>query len=185
MKRIVFSVIAYVMFFAAGTPGANAANAEEMKPQFGPRVEGCRVSVAADRQAYRFDQPVGVRLLLENGGGASVNVIHSNPVAVWRFEVRQPNGEPAPLTLEGARQQSMGDVVVSSLDVGKSETSVVMLSRLYDMTLLGEYTVTASRQVWRQGQKKPTDVTSNMLKITIAEHEVAAPKSAAENEGSR
>ena len=62
------------------------------------------------------------------------------------------------------------------LDPGKVDVvEVEMLNRLYDMTLLGEYKVTAHREVQPPGERaKAFEVASNQIKIIVQEDAPAA-----------
>jgi hypothetical protein len=148
----------------------------EPSTTWGPEAAGCRLSATADRASYRFDQPIRLHLKLENVGDKTVHLIgspHSVLMTVgFRLDVHLPDGEPAPLTLEGQRQTEVaGEVSVSgfALEAGHSATHIVpMLNHLYDMTLLKEYSVTVYWHLApQQGEEKPIEVKSNVLKILV------------------
>lgn len=176
MRSVSAMAMGCVLVFASITTGGAGPSTTVVPAEWGPTTEGCRLSVSTDRPSYHPDQPIRLRLVTENTGGKEVHVTHSSLFMVYRFDVRLPDGKPAPLTLEGNRFLSRA-AAAQSLDplrVGRQDTeSLPMLNRLYDMTLVGEYTVSVYRQVWPPGRnQKPVDVASNRVKILIAENDL-------------
>jgi hypothetical protein len=180
MGKKSLSVIVFLMAFTTMLKGYEQMDPGEPDMKWGPEIQGCRCSIVSDRETYRFDQPIRLRMKLENIGEQTVHVLesgHSSLMTVaYRVEVRLPNGEPAPLTLEGKREANIGtelSVSLIRLDPGKSWTATIpMLNRIYDMTLRGEYNVTVYRQLApRQSGEKPIEVKSNTLEIVVHDRE--------------
>ena len=46
----------------------------------GALMQGCRISIGTDREAFHISQPVCVRLLLENRGEHPVRVLVASPL---------------------------------------------------------------------------------------------------------
>lgn len=167
----------------AGVTKVDAEAKEKSQPtEWGSETEGCRLAVMADHEAYRFDQPISLSLVCKNTGGKEIGVTRSTLMRDYRFNVRLPDGKPAPLTLEGKRQAEFPFFMnmLHILKPGDSDTTPVpMLNRLYDMTLRGEYIVTIYRKTRPQGDKqKPVDVMSNVLKIVVHDKDEASSKDA-------
>jgi len=162
--------------------------AEEEEPAvFGAETKGCQFSAATDRPSYRFDEPIPLRLVLKNVGKEPVTINSTNPLMMYRFDVRGPSGKPVPLTLEGKHQSNLvfsGELVTVSLDPGRSDVGgIAMLNRYYDMTLLGEYTVTAYRKlVWQKGEQESFEVPSNTLKIVVRNYNAEETKARQQQE---
>lgn len=154
---------------------------EKEQAVFGPETKGCRFSVATDRPSYRYDQPIPLQLVLKNVGKKPVTVNFTGSLMMYRFDVRGPNGKPVPLTLEGKRQSNFApqfELVTASLGPGRSDVGgIAMLNRYYDMTRLGEYTVTAYRHfIWLKGEKNAFEVPSNTIKIVVRHYNAAETK---------
>jgi len=163
-----------------------SAETKEQPDAWGPETQGCRFSATSDRASYRFDQSIRLCLTLKNENNELAVVRQSHVFLAYRFDVRLPNGTPAPLTLEGKRQMDAssagGSMFGITLKRGQSHIDEVpMLNRLYDMTMIGEYTVTVRRQVsiprvLKPGEERkpavPFDVVSNTLKIVVHDQDV-------------
>ena len=96
---------------------------------------------------------------------------------MYSFDVRLPGGSPAPLTLEGKRQmQSSSGGIYPTLAPGEAISDLIpMLNQVYDMTLMGKYSVTVSREVLpSNGKAKPVEMKSNTITIVVQERDVAA-----------
>ncbi len=140
-----------------------------------------RLIVAPDQLRYRFDQPVYLKITFENASRDEVRVLSTEMMQVYRFDVRLPNGDSAPLTLWG-KHRSMGFPVglrLRTVVPGDTDTNRVLLSRVFDMTLLGEYTVTVRRRALLPGADTEediewVDVVSDPVTIVI--HEDAKPE---------
>jgi len=161
------------LFSIGGT--AMADNAQDGTREWGPVKEGCRLSVTAKKTSFGYDQPIALRITLENGSDRTVVIVQSGILLDYEFDVRLPNDKPAPLTLEGKRQKDRPQFETVSERVKPNGTvvkEVPMLNRLYDMTLLGEYKVTVSRRVIEEGGKNSFVVKSNTLKVRVTEREI-------------
>lgn len=137
---------------------------------WGAEIEGCRFSVSASRGSFRCDEPVQLRLLVQNVGTKPVNVMHSSLLVDFKFDVRLPNGKSAPLTLEGNREgtDAASAMAPHRLNPGATDSQgVPMLNRLYDMTVAGEYSITVRRYFIPAGEKRRVEVSSNTLKIVV------------------
>gem|GEM_PF-3830650 len=118
-----------------------AASGDNERPKETSKVvTDCRLSVTAEQKSYSAGQPIDLTAVLENQNKAIVPFDNSTIMENYRFVVRLPNGELAPLTLEGQRQKKalrIGFDAASRLRSGKSYTAKISnLNRLYDMTLL-------------------------------------------------
>ena len=113
----------------------------------------CQLAIIPENDSYRFDEPITLRLVFKNTGSEKVAIARKTRPAqltkIYSFEVYLPNGNPAPLTLEGQRQclplrgQRPKPIYLEPGE--KNEDYVPMLNRIYDMTLSGEYIIKAHR----------------------------------------
>jgi hypothetical protein len=150
-------------------PGTAAADTQE-SPDWGPRTNGCRISLIPTQPKYRLNQPIGLQITLKNEGGTVVREELTNLLFMYHFEIKGPDGKLCPLTREGELyRQGFTSSASSPLGPGKSDvTEVEKLNLLYDMSRLGEYTVTVRRYVWPPVKKaKPFEVASNEVTIIL------------------
>lgn len=168
------------MMIVVGTARLGAETNDQKPPAASePTTEGCRLSLIATQPTYRFDQPISLQLVLKNESGKAVKILDTELMAVYSFEVRMASGKIIPQTLEGKRRATMLllSTIYITMEPGKSTTDIIpMFNRFYDMTQLGEYSVTVSRHVWPIGKDgKDVDVVSNTIKIKITDEDGKVP----------
>lgn len=172
MKTILMVAVSFIALgVAAAMSGEEAASKEPIV--WGAAKEGCRLALKASLQQYRIDQPISVAMTLKNDSNNNVKFEVAKILMSYKFDVRLPDGGAAPLTLEG-KKQSAGYVGVISRHLRPGELiteDIPMLNRFYDMTLSGEYTVTAYRRLVLPtgGDGKEIEMQSNSIKITVTE----------------
>jgi hypothetical protein len=82
----------------------------------------------------------------------------------------QLEGLQIPKTLEGKTRLGVSAASVEVKPGGSVTDQVIMLNRWYDMTMPGEYIVTASRKVWpRPGDGNSVMLVSNKIKVVVEE----------------
>jgi len=174
----------YMLILVSGLALGEVANENSGKQNetWGATVAGCRFSVAADKSSYHVSEPIRLRLILENVGEGRISASDFSLTSDYMWDLRLPNGDPAPLTLFGKRRVSFDDVGSArswGLDPGErrivsvSRSDRMYLNRLYDMTLAGEYTLTVKRRFYPAGAECWKDdweeVSSNTIKIVVRE----------------
>jgi len=173
----------YMLILVCGIASGEAENDEKQSEIWGQTVAGCRLSVTADQASYHVSEPIRLKIIMENVGEGRISASRfgSGLTKDYKFDLRLPDGDPAPLTLFGKRQDSLnGSRSFSSLTLGPGETDLVTvprfnriyLDRLYDMTLAGEYTLTVKRRFLPSGFESVRDwkeVSSNTIKIAVRE----------------
>lgn len=175
-----FAAASACLVLAVSILGLSAQTKEEESSQWGPQTDGAQMSLKATQSKYRFDQPVVLQTIVKNVGDKRLYMVETTLLFMYRFDVRGPDGTPCPLTREGTRERMSGGIGLRGtiiLDPGKSnDFKIEMLNHIYDMSLLGKYTVTAYRQVTLPGEKGRTvEVPSNKIEITVtAEGESSA-----------
>jgi len=166
MQRYVATFIILAVLSLMVWAGENMDYRE--KVQWGPTVLGIRLSITADRPSYHIDQPIRLHLWLENLGDSAVHILKANIFEVYRFHVLRPDGAPAHLTPEGERKKEAFATYLLELQAGESDRMVVVLDDIFDMTMLGEYTVRVYRKVLPSATNTTwTEVQSNEIKIKI------------------
>lgn len=175
MKASVFciwfgaSIVSVMAVYGAGTEVGEGA-------RYGPVTAGCRLSMSTTQPSFRFDEPVRVRLVTENLSTPNVHVSFPSQFAfvAYRFDISGSDGKPVPLTRYGQRQMDRaGSQPSAAVQPGESDVlDLAMFNRLYDMTIAGEYTVTAYRRVYPPGGS--VEVQSNTIKIIIHEQKATS-----------
>lgn len=116
--------------------------------QWGGVIQGCRMSLVPDHEAFHVSQPVPLRLILNNLGEDPVHVVVASLLEVYQFDVLTPTSEVAALTPAGKRKMESISTHLQIVPPGESVTDIIPdLSKIFDMTMLGEYTVTLHRNI--------------------------------------
>lgn len=149
----------------------NKKEAKKAMIEWGPEKDGLRCAVAlASKEKIFAAEPVQVLFLTKNVGAKSApGITIAHPLAVYTLRVMGPDGKPAPLTSYGRQQKEAagdGSRGTPNLALGEEDKSELLLSRFFDMTLMGDYKVSFSRLVLVNNALVP--VTSNDLTIAVA-----------------
>jgi len=187
MKTAVVMIALTCIGIGVSVGMSGEANEQKVSDKWGSVKAGLRLALKSSQSRYRFDQPIVLKMTLKNDGNSNVRIaLPDSILEMYRVDVRLPNGAAAPLTLKGKSLWSMG-VTGQILKPGELTVDTIpMLNRLYDMTLLGEYTVTVSRLQVYPVKGKPVEVSSNTIKIAVtmdaASKPVSKPASKAETQ---
>lgn len=189
MIRILLQLGIALLLLLAVIPNTGRSADDASEIQWGQEINGCRFSATTDRPSYRFDEPIPLNFVLENVGNEPMIVRATDAMKIYRFDVRRADGKPAPLTSEGRRQsndlEGSENMSIKFPPGARRENGIAMLNRLYDMTLLGEYTVTVYREIWQKDGNKSFEVPSKKLKIVVREYnaeEIKAQRQQKSNE---
>gem|GEM_PF-2869881 len=178
------STILAVVSLLASSASAEWGDVNNAVTNWGEVANGCRYSVRTDQIEYHYSQPVRLLMILENVVEVPVYVVLANFSQMYRVELRLPNGELSPPTLEGLRQAQGFTTSIRILDPGKTAIdSVPSLNRLFDMTLAGEYSLTVYRRIiLPENKDKWAEVPSNHAKIIVHNEDDAAEVRPAQGE---
>jgi hypothetical protein len=107
--------------------------------------------------------------ILKNVGNEAVYFVDAAAFDIRMYEltVLLPNGEKAPLTLYGKRyceRRGEGSAMSSMFQPGEEKGTQFALSRLFDFSRSGKYTVSIKRTLFSKIMQK---VESNELEITV------------------
>jgi hypothetical protein len=93
----------------------------------------------------------------------------SIPEKDYKIEVRDPDGQPAPLTemAESLLSPETPSVIASKLSAGQEREYTVTLTNLYRITKSGPYLITASREVSTLGSRGAGTVVSNTIRVIV------------------
>lgn len=177
MRTTVIAMVLCVGLCVTTLSGGTGQGEETSVSRWGPTSRGCRLSIQATQPSFRYDQPIRVELILANVGEKPVRIFEEPVMVMYRIQVKSPDGEAAPLTAEGQRQMKEleNEAARRSITINPGKTfsdRIVMLNRLYDMTIQGEYTVTISVlnvAVLGTADKSLHEVVSNTLTTRVVD----------------
>lgn len=169
-KRIICSIACWACMLLTG------ASQNEAQFNWGPTVEGCRLSLMSEKAQYEIGEPVIINVVLQNQDREKLAVSVSQPFP-YRVELYLPNNDEAPLTLWGHSMNrklliELGSSVASVLYRGDSKSpDSLMLNREFDMTLDGRYLLIVHKTVPSETDPNAwIDVSSNKVVIEINTH---------------
>jgi hypothetical protein len=144
--------------------------------EWGARSGAFQLSIASDKDQYFVGEEVHVTAVLKNVTDDSVIVARTQPVMFYDMDIRLPfpkwiDLKPrAVLTPLGQKMKNHWDWSLRGgpLNAGKEVIDDFDLSKLYDMSTLGDYRITFSCRLPLKGLGDPTlIVASNEIKVTI------------------
>lgn len=135
--------------------------------------DGCFLLVVLDQDEYSSKEAIDLDITLKNTGKDIVTFAVAQPLLVLDIQVTLPNGDSAPLTLEGHRQkEAFASYRTKKIGQGEQYTySIPALDRLFDMTLSGTYTLNVKTKVYnlQNGSKEAVQIKSKSVELTIKE----------------
>jgi hypothetical protein len=125
------------------------------------------LTLTGPRAPVKVGSELWIKMVLKNGSNQSVAVTNHEPEGPGQsgpyVEVRDSQGMPAPQTeYYHSRQNGQdGSFFTDTVRLGESRQSSLLISRLYDMSRPGEYTI----QVYRTFGKDT--IRSNRITMTV------------------
>ena len=151
-------------------PVVAICRAGESDKHAGTIVEGQSLSISTQKAAYAPGERIVLKACFQNVGNKDMKATEAFFPTIYHLDVLLPNGKPAPMTLFGKQAIELAgfgaDTEMVTLKPGEETCDEIELSRLFDFTLAGKYTVSAQRVVPVNSRLK---VTSNKLEITVDE----------------
>jgi hypothetical protein len=153
--------------------GPRSETGKRVRQTWGKAVEGQAVSISSEKMAYAPGERILLHVRFKNVGRKEVRVLRAHSLALYKVSLLLPDGKAAPWTLFGKRQldgSGEGSRDVDILKVGEESRVELELTRLFDLSLDGKYTVSVERAVWVDHVvRSALKATSNKLEITIDE----------------
>lgn len=134
----------------------------------GEAVGGLTITVEIPRLSYRAGESILLKVTLKNVGQKELRFRQSTPYAMYDIMVKTENGTEIPKTRFGQKHAWGAAFPKSFLTLGPGEEHSVSLpiSRLFDMTLAGKYSIVVSKKIPTQDSGAAT-VFAPSFKIRI------------------
>jgi hypothetical protein len=135
---------------------------------WGPTVDGVRIRLVTEKTDYRPLEPISSVVDFQNLRSSDEDILVAFKGS-YDFTVKGPNGKDCPLTLWGqdyVYRNTDGELKTAKPGDVVSEREQV-LNRLFDMTLPGNYTLTAHCGWTGTDPTKSIELVSNPVTITI------------------
>ena len=152
------------------------AKAEER--EWGEEVRGLRLSIQLKEYDKKEYGPVTLSIVVKNVSENVVNYIAPSLFFDYGLTVKDSKGDEVPLTRYGERIRNSGEDFKRALVNLKPEEQkeyTLVVSRYYDLTLPGTYTIVASLPVTGPPDRAfglpsdPVPVTSNTITVKVPE----------------
>lgn len=171
-REMLIAIVIALVFCQADIQNAAVTKTRD----WGPRSGSFQLSIFSNKDTYMVGEEVQVTAVLKNVTDAPAWVQMTTPAMFYDMEIRPPfpawiNFKPrAALTSAGQKMKSPSEVSLRGgpLTAGRELAYEFDLSKLYEMSASGEYTITFSCRLPLKERGDPrVAVTSNELKITI------------------
>jgi hypothetical protein len=140
---------------------------------WGGPVYGQAISISTEKPAYPPSERIVLNICLKNTGAVPVRFPTGDPLLEYRIKVLLPNGKEAPTTLRGRQRFSIGTGGSGSsvLRPGRSREMRIDLTRLFDFSLPGTYTISVERTLLGpvSVEAPPRVAKSNQIKVVVDE----------------
>ena len=167
--RVFLVLFAGWLALAAHETGEGHPQGTEPEPVRGQEVLGFKLSAAVVREEFVVGEPILVRLTTKNVSGKRARLVWSP--YIWRVEGTDQLGREVPLTRQGRYTYGLvkGDPRTGGhrgryLEAGESETEVIILNRLCDLSMTGRYSMVIGRELyddkgnWAVGKAPPLEL---------------------------
>lgn len=131
--------------------------------EFGPAIEGVRLAAHFDKEQYGRDGAVPVVLVITNHSPHPVRVVDSVPHGDFTLIVKDTEGPVPPTRLLVSildYMESSARQIGRDIPSGSSVTAEVDLRLLFDLTIIGLYTVQAKRWVYIGREQRELESTT-------------------------
>ena len=132
---------------------------------------GAGISISTENAAYAPGKTIVLSLCFRMWERRTCRSRAVSSLAVYKVTVLLPDGKQAPLTLFGqGASRPPGSIGVEGLKPGNEISTRLDLTRLFDFTLPGKYTVVVQRPVSKDRTfVAALNATSNKLELTVDE----------------
>jgi len=138
---------------------------------WGNPVEGWQLSISVDKDKFLLGEPIYVTMVTKNISNKDLRIPASSKWTTYWFHLRDEFSK-VPLTRFGRRmEENRGEGSYAEPEIPPDDTIVLEMpvSRLFDLSLSGAYTLEVSRMVFRQGTSEEVPLVSNKISFEIVE----------------
>jgi hypothetical protein len=166
-------VVCCLFVLCAGCKHSIQQGVQSMKNQdraWGQPVEGCRLSISVPASKIEAGRPVELTLVFRNDGPTEMKFPKFSMWFNYEYAILYDENQEVPLTPFGEHQKEssvMSAMAASDVAPGEELTSTVEISRLYDLSRPGKYTVEASKDLPSRSGQGFIKVVSNRLDFEI------------------
>lgn len=159
-----------VLFVALSAHAANSENADATVACGAP-VTNLRLCISLVTTVFSPTEPIILSMVLTNEGQTLQRIPQARLGRVYKFHITR-DGEEIPLTSYGAHAWREVDPALTrethyGIAGGGKYREKILLNRFFDLSMPGDYTVTASRSVTLAGYGEPMYAASGEITFTI------------------
>lgn len=140
---------------------------ETLEQSWGESVDNCRLSISVPDAKIQAGHPMEVTFVFKNDGPGEVSFPRTSQWFDYEYRLQSVGGQEIPLTRFG-QQLSMpvgGGGALATIASGDERVSEVLISRLYDMSVAGLYTLEATKQLPKRRGDGFITVVSNTITL--------------------
>ena len=132
-----------------------------------------KISLDFESEKVDSSEPIVLNVTFENLSDKNVRFAVTNVEALFSIRIENSASEIMPLTRYGQRSfQNEGKEdslmrVIQEIKPQEKRSFKILLNRLYDMSIPGEYSVTATKTLRLNNDKGAKDVLSNTAKVYV------------------
>ena len=163
--------ILLVLIIAYATPAYNQSHKQSKgKKPDQPAYTGFVLAAQAEKDVIGAGEPLNLRLNIKNISNTVRFIIQTSATEQYRLTVLDERGGPVRLTQYGEnelqpRKDHLGQAV-KTMKPGEESRDTIQVSKLYDMSSPGTYSITARRIVYKDA-KETGSVESNTVTIKV------------------
>ena len=139
----------FLIFTASVSVGMNISQGK--KSRIGQTAEGFRVSATAKKEEIASGEPAILEIRTRNVSNSSLYLGDAGPERDYRVEIWGDTGKPILPTEHGKAVLEGGGRVYMNLSIlmkpGQVHEDTLDISRLYDISTSGNYSITVSRKL--------------------------------------
>jgi hypothetical protein len=140
--------------------------------EWGKTIGGCRLSASLDKDIFKPGEEIIVTVVFENISDRELQYGVQAKDFDYTFDCQNEQGNQIPLTLFGKRMEANrgnGKYIIAQLPPQGSLVNEISASRHLDLSLNGQYTLTASREIMLHRNRTQPPVVSNTVAFKITE----------------
>jgi len=128
----------------------------EPERTWGPETNGCVMSIKAEKEEIPACERIIIKIYIKNVGETRLPIVERDIYRDITFNIEDEKGKVASLTSFGNKMMKPSTVITRGgfdLQSGDEVDYQKSINRIYDMTCLGEYKITAKRNILKRDEK--------------------------------